>query len=272
MRRLVILATLMLLLPATLVSSRPIDIDWQKVVNLVEQTQGDGQIDISSIINQLQAQLQDGSTPTFPSPIPNTATISRVRTRHRPPRQPTRVPVVTRPITPADPEDSKPLPSSPNPSTSTSSPIDSEALAAHNQYRSSKGVPALSWSADLASGAQAYASQLASTGTFQHSQDAGLKVGENLFKSWSSGEFGGGRGGGNAGVEAVEAWASERNEYETAGEPPVCSGGVGTVGHWTQMIWRDTREVGCGVGESGGTTVVVCRYSPPGNRCGQKPF
>jgi pathogenesis-related protein 1 len=52
-------------------------------------------------------------------------------------------------------------------------------------------------------------------------------------------------------------------------------------GHYTQMVWKNTKEVGCATatvsgksssGLSGVVVYLVCRYSPPGNIVGQKPY
>ena len=43
-------------------------------------------------------------------------------------------------------------------------------------------------------------------------------------------------------------------------------------GHYTQIVWRSTVEVGCAVARSGLHEVWVCRYSPPGNVVGQRPY
>ena len=52
-------------------------------------------------------------------------------------------------------------------------------------------------------------------------------------------------------------------------------------GHYTQMVWKDTKEVGCAIATSNGKTsdgmagvvaYLVCRYTPPGNMNGEKPF
>ena len=41
------------------------------------------------------------------------------------------------------------------------------------------------------------------------------------------------------------------------------------VAHYTQIIWPDTREVGCALATVNGRDALVCRYSPPGNIFGQ---
>jgi len=41
------------------------------------------------------------------------------------------------------------------------------------------------------------------------------------------------------------------------------------TGHFTQVVWRDTRQVGCGMSQCNGLDVWICQYSPPGNVEGQ---
>jgi hypothetical protein len=38
------------------------------------------------------------------------------------------------------------------------------------------------------------------------------------------------------------------------------------------MVWKDTKQVGCGTASSSTLEVLVCRYSPPGNYLGQFPY
>jgi hypothetical protein len=44
------------------------------------------------------------------------------------------------------------------------------------------------------------------------------------------------------------------------------------VGHFTQLAWRDTREVGCARATSVREDILVCRYTQAGNYIGQQPF
>ncbi len=67
----------------------------------------------------------------------------------------------------------------------------------------------------------------------------------------------------------VESWVNEKTNWH---------GGVLTqenwypTGHYTQVVWRDTKEVGCGIATGSNTDYLVCRYSPGGNVIGQKPY
>jgi pathogenesis-related protein 1 len=75
-------------------------------------------------------------------------------------------------------------------------------------------------------------------------------------------------------------WVNEKKDYHGQ---PLCapsSPGDPVIGHYTQMVWNTTKEVGCGFASgpggvfanSGGTGILVCQYNPPGNIFGQKPF
>jgi hypothetical protein len=37
------------------------------------------------------------------------------------------------------------------------------------------------------------------------------------------------------------------------------------TGHFTQLVWLETRELGCGMAQCNGGDLVVCNYAPPGN-------
>ena len=133
-----------------------------------------------------------------------------------------------------------------------SSNIAQQVLDAHNRYRSEVNVPALKWSDVLANSSQQWANHLATNDIFEHS-DA-QEVGENLWKGTS----------GNYSVtQMVDSWGSEKKFFTPGVFPDVTTGGE--VGHYTQMIWRNTTEVGCAVASGNGDDYLVCQYSPPGN-------
>lgn len=44
------------------------------------------------------------------------------------------------------------------------------------------------------------------------------------------------------------------------------------VGHYTQMVWSDTRRVGCAVSSNRENDFLVCRYWPAGNVLGEQPY
>lgn len=135
-------------------------------------------------------------------------------------------------------------------------------LAMHNLPRAAAGVPPLQWDAQLAAGAEAYAAQLARTGQLAHSpRQSRPGQGENLWM---------GTAGAYTPEFMVQSWADERRFFRAGTFPNVSStGNWADVAHYTQMIWRSTTSVGCAVQRSGRWEVLVCRYSPAGNRDGQ---
>jgi hypothetical protein len=133
-----------------------------------------------------------------------------------------------------------------------------EILNAHNRYRAEVGVPPLAWSPTLASHAQQWANQ----GRFQHSSGTG--EGENLWMGTSR-RF--------SPTQMVGSWGDEKRSFVRGTFPNVSStGNWANVGHYTQVIWRNTTQVGCGGVDVGGNYIFVCRYSSPGNVMGQPVF
>lgn len=137
--------------------------------------------------------------------------------------------------------------------------FDARLLAAHNRERDAVGAPPLAWDPELAAGAKAWADRLASTGRFEHSQ---TQDGENLWAgtpgAWSP-------------EEMVGLWIAEKRDYRPGIFPAVSrSGDLRNVGHYTQVIWRDTRRVGCALAPGGREDVLVCRYAKGGNVIGER--
>ncbi|OAD75324.1 hypothetical protein PHYBLDRAFT_110785 [Phycomyces blakesleeanus NRRL 1555(-)] len=122
-----------------------------------------------------------------------------------------------------------------------------EVLRVHNKYRAKHGVPDLKWSTTLAKYAQEWSSKC----EFQHSQGA---YGENLAMGYSS--F----------TKAINGWYGEVSSYDF--KKP---GFGGTTGHFTQVVWKATTEVGCGVttcANYGNARLYTCSYRQPGNMVG----
>ncbi|MHB8110933.1 MAG: CAP domain-containing protein [Syntrophorhabdaceae bacterium] len=138
-----------------------------------------------------------------------------------------------------------------------------QLLAAHNAARAEVGTSALTWSASLALYAQEWADHLASTvRRMEHRPHSGKwkqKYGENLFMG-SAGHYGS--------IDAVALWKTEKSAYH--GEA-IHMSNFSAYGHYTQLIWRNTRSIGCGKAQGDGNMFVVCNYDPPGNVLGQVP-
>ncbi|MEM9005517.1 MAG: CAP domain-containing protein [Cyanobacteria bacterium P01_F01_bin.86] len=145
-----------------------------------------------------------------------------------------------------------------------------QMLAAHNQVRREVGVSDLVWSEPLAELAQAWADQLISESGLRHrpaaERDQG-RIGENLSGIYWSAPGGALR----SPHRAVQGWIEEKADYDyatnTCAEGKVC-------GHYTQVVWADTTEVGCAVARNENVTrdVWVCNYAPMGNIIGQRPY
>lgn len=137
----------------------------------------------------------------------------------------------------------------PKPAGTAGLSADAQAiLNAHNAYRAKHCVGLLTWSASLATQAQNWANQCTKNGNlFAHSGFNGY--GENL--AW---------GGGLGAKAAVDLWYAEVSKYNFSS--PAWSN---AVGHFTQLVWRATTQVGCGVATCGGQRLWVCQYTPPGN-------
>ena len=141
----------------------------------------------------------------------------------------------------------------------------SEMLKAHNERRGQHCVPPLTWSNELARGAQAYATDCI--------LDRHGSPGENMADAWSETN-------GAPDLPALtdrdafeQTWYCEFAHYDF--DNPVVIGGFssrceGNVNaHFTQVVWKNTCQVGCGratctMGGHKGTH-WVCRYSPVGN-------
>jgi pathogenesis-related protein 1 len=131
-----------------------------------------------------------------------------------------------------------------------------EMLGAHNQIRARVNVQPLTWSASLAARAQDWAGQLLQQGRFYHRPNS--NCGENIFEIF---------GGHASASEVVGDWASEAPKYNYPAN--TCRG---RCGHYTQVVWRGTRELGCAVASKNGREVWVCNYYPPGNWVGERPY
>lgn len=144
--------------------------------------------------------------------------------------------------------------------------LNNRLLEAHNLEREAMGVPALRWDPALARSAKDWAQYLAETGKFEHSPNApGLpRQGENIW---------GGTRGVYAPEDMVDLWIQEKSHFVMGVFPNNSrTGRVQDVSHYTQLIWRDTTEVGCGISEGAVEEIVVCRYRGPGNVIGNRPL
>jgi pathogenesis-related protein 1 len=165
--------------------------------------------------------------------------------------------------------------------------------AAHNAVRAkvetTPALPAMVWSPTLAAYAQAWTDELAKSSCAQprHRSSQELQAqgyGENLAAA------GGSRPPMTTAQFAVDGWAGEVACW-TYGSISAPGFGGGTekcdttcyqkmnsdgCGHYTQVVWRKSTQLGCGVSscQAGGVTydIWICNYAPPGNVVGQTPY
>jgi len=137
--------------------------------------------------------------------------------------------------------------------------IQRSILIEHNKERKLLNIPNLTWNEEIASYAEEWALQLAEEDNSIHHR-SGDNYGENI--SWISSMP-------DDISEGVAMWNEEKVyfKYKPIGNDWAKSG------HYTQVIWKNTTQVGCGCAVSqSGAFFFVCNYDPPGNYIGQKPY
>jgi hypothetical protein len=139
-------------------------------------------------------------------------------------------------------------------------------LEAHNGERARVGTVPLVWNDALAADARAYAREMARSGRFAHAVQPKDKPrqGENLWM--------GTRGAYDI-REMTDGWIGEKRWFVNRPTPDFSSTGRwADVGHYTQMIWAGTTQLGCAVASNRDYDYLVCRYSPPGNVVGRSAY
>lgn len=137
-----------------------------------------------------------------------------------------------------------------------------DILERHNSERAIYGLPRLSWSGKLAREAQEWARELARSEHMRHANRATRKgAGENLWMG-TKGHYTPG--------QMIDGFLTERSMFRAGNFPQVSTTGRWSdVGHYTQIIWPETQEVGCAIAQGRTNDFLVCRYFPAGNVMGQ---
>jgi len=149
-------------------------------------------------------------------------------------------------------------------------------VSAHNMARSgpldpqpSPALPPVSWDRALADSVYSYAIRCqGSNGLLSHNANRSADyqalggegyVGENIY----------GSSGSATPADAMTLWMDEAADYDYA------SGDIGSAGHYTQIVWRDSVRIGCAIVDCAALTyhnTVICDYAPGGNISGQRPY
>lgn len=132
------------------------------------------------------------------------------------------------------------------------------ALSLHNELRAHHSSPKLKWSTMRARSAQHHAEFLLERDTLTLGplvDEEGRRIGQNIAcaekkriqRGWGA-------------VDATKLWYKEVNRYNQ--DVPIYRK---VYRHFTQLVWRDTTEIGIGVAVSPDKVVVVANYYPSGN-------
>eukprot|EP00095_Tigriopus_kingsejongensis_P010839 maker-scaffold332_size203095-snap-gene-1.22 protein:Tk10839 transcript:maker-scaffold332_size203095-snap-gene-1.22-mRNA-1 annotation:"va3_solri ame: full" len=157
-------------------------------------------------------------------------------------------------------------------------------------FESSAGQPAaknmkkLTWNSELAKVAQRFAAKCQG---FHDANDARLiagvpSVGQNYAGGWSSAPY-----KGRNYESQIQSWYNEVNDmnpsvvngYRSSGEgvrPKEGGNGFKAIGHYTQVVWAETDQVGCGVivfkKDNWYQERFICNYAKAGNMGGGKVY
>ena len=125
-------------------------------------------------------------------------------------------------------------------------------LSRHNTYRKQHQVDDLVRNSAIEEIAQAYSETLAASTVFQHSLNKfnGFPLGENIYRNF---------GISVDGNDAVDTWYDQINMYDFKNQ-----GFSTNTGHFTQLVWKGSKNLGCGIA-CGSACIVICNYFPPGN-------
>jgi uncharacterized protein YkwD len=127
----------------------------------------------------------------------------------------------------------------------------------HTAERAAYSAGAVTWNQSLADAAQAWADGC----KYGHATN-----GENIAAGTD----------GYSSADLFDLWASERVYYDWANPGPNSLDPQQDVGHWTQIVWKASTQIGCGLatcatlkdsgfGDGVSAAYLVCRYYEQGN-------
>jgi uncharacterized protein YkwD len=197
-----------------------------------------------TIVKKALGSTSTSTSATGTTTTPNTATGSTTS----PTTTPTTSPTGTATGTTTTPTTS--------PTTTGSVPTDfADAMVYwHNQYRALHGVPNVTWNQTLADYAANYATECST------SHSGSPNYGENLaYGGYTNPSY------------YIYLWYDEIKNYDFSNP-----GFSKTTGHFTQVVWKDSIQIGCGwVTSCAGTlgsdypNYLACEYYPYGNVDGE---
>lgn len=134
-----------------------------------------------------------------------------------------------------------------------------DCLAAHNKWRKLHQSPPLIMDAKVTEFAQKRADFIAASDGVEFRHPPDLPYGENL--AYHSRES-------TSCADLIKMWYDEVDLYDYQ------SGKFSAAtGHFTQLVWKSTKRVGCAKaisrGSSGAGVYLVCNYDEPGNFLGE---
>ena len=149
-----------------------------------------------------------------------------------------------------------------------------KALKIHNDAREDVGSSPLVWSSKLEKQALLYAKILARKDEKKRMKHSETNDGENMTYSYSAeiiNKVTTPTFSKTPLADASLGWYEEISDYRYS---KVKKRRVGPpIGHYTQMVWKDTRQVGMAYAISKkGSVYVVARYYPAGNFVGEYPY
>lgn len=141
-------------------------------------------------------------------------------------------------------------------------------LSTHNSERKRLWLPWLTWDDTITKDAEQWAKTIAQTWVMEHASPTERKnMGENIYFFSTTA-----RVLKSDGSDASRMWIDEKPYYSYTSNS--CTSRE--CRHYTQIIWRNTTRIGCGratkKAPSWTSVYWVCRYDPPGNYIGQKPY
>merc|ERR1712176_108184 len=149
-------------------------------------------------------------------------------------------------------------------------------LEQHDMYRCMHDAGKVTWNEDAATQAQNWADHLMSIGHMEHACPEGQDKGPCTTPDgtyWGENIYSGGGSGMAPDIQAINSgavpdWYKEMSLCSNNG---ACTGSEG-AGHYTQVVWKETTQIGCGLSVEGDATAfswyLVCRYAKAGNMAG----